>query len=379
MNNKGRNIVASLMVLALGSVGTMSVAHAEKPNLTLEKPKTYPRIESVISVEIENDNTFASQDSTAKINDLYNTTNIETGFFFNEIFSLQSLFVLEPVLDPRPSKDRTFGDIGGYFETLFLQAEFGALTLFAGKVDVTFGKAWDEAFGVFGTDFAEDYELAERIGFGLAWTIKNEYAQHVITATAFHADRTFLSNSVFTKRGRTKLSTAGPSNTKGPQSFSLTLDGSDIMSIPGLSYNIGIRHQAKGRGDVASETGFVLGALREFDLGNGEALKFIGEVAYFDNVDATADNRWYWTLGTEFTTGPWSFSVAHTSRYLDDNSGGTNFHDLNSTATAGYEIQAGFLEGVGINLGIKRVKEANVISHTLGLLFTKEFTLTVPN
>jgi len=351
----------------------------EQPNSTSveEALKSFPRIESKIAVELENDYTTKSDDKSKEINDLYTTTEIETGVYFTKQFSIQSLLVFEPVLDPKPFKDRTFGDHGLYAENLFVQFERGPFGFIAGKFNPSFGIAWDAAPGVYGVDFAEDYEIAERLGGGITLTHEADGSKHVFQANIFRADTTFLSNSAFTKRGRIHLGDGGASNTKWPESFSLTLDGEQVAAMPGFAYHLGVRHQAKGDGDVKNEFGVVVGAQQEINLGEGQSLTLLAEGVHLDNAEAGPDDVFYLTGSGEFITGPWSASVAHTWRHTDV-SGASNINDHQTQVSAGYEVPDGPLQGVGFNIGYKHVEEAGVKSHVLGFLVVKEFNISAP-
>lgn len=376
-NHRANTIAAMALAGILASTGAASAADWDKAPAKAAPEETYPRIESTIAVEIQNDYTTKSQDPGAEINDLFNTTEVETAIHFNKLFSLHSLIVLEPVLDPTPFDDRTFEDHGAFLENLFLKFESGPVAIFAGKFNPSFGTAWDAAPGIYGVDFAEDYELAERIGGGIALTHQNEYAKHVLNVNIFAADTSVLSNSIFTKRGRTRHRDGGPSNTRSPESFSVTLDGSDVMKLPGFSYHLGFRYQEMGLGDPEDERGYVAGIQKEFDLGSDQKLTLLGEVVYLEYVDATMDNRWYFTGSAEFTTGPWNASISHTSRETDVNAG-PDVDDELTTASAGYEIQQGALKGVSLSIGGKRVEEDGVRSYVLGFLIAKEFSVKAP-
>lgn len=359
-----RSILAGAMVLSAG--------HA-----LAEEEKTYPRIEVTVGVEIENDLTTKSDDKSTKINDLYNTTEVATAIYFTNFLSIQSSTTFEPVLDPKPFKDRTFGDHGAYMDVLMVQFEQGPFTAVAGKFHPTFGTAWDVAPGIFGSGFAEDYEISERLGGSVAFKLESESGTHTFTASIYRADTSFLSGSAFTKRPRTYLSSGGPSNTKGLKSFTFTIDGEKIASLPGFTYHIGVSHQAKGQGDAKNEFGVVLGASQEIDLGNEQTLTLLGEGAHLTHAGATVDNAFYLTGSGEYKTGPWSASASHTWRQMIVKAG-PNVNDHLSTVTAGYEIPDGPMAGVGLNIGYKHVREAMVKSDVIGFVISKEFSFSLP-
>ena len=80
------------------------------------------------------------------------STEANIVFHLNPVLSIQSLLVVEPVLDSRPGRDRFFGDHGGYFEELYVQVAVDVFRFFGGKFDAPFGTAWDAAPGIFTLD-----------------------------------------------------------------------------------------------------------------------------------------------------------------------------------------------------------------------------------
>ena len=204
--------------------------------------ESFPRLEAEISIEIQNDNTFDSDDSTAEANELFTTTEPYLRFRATPELSLDAGLVLEPTTAPGPNEDRVFEDHGVYFEQLFLNYETSTFAVYGGKFNPPFGTAWDITPGIYGVDFAEDYELTERIGLGGALNLGGDgiggggFGAHRLAANVFFADTSVLSESALTNRGRTKRSTGGVSNTEELSSLSLTLDGGEFCLA--LKYRI---------------------------------------------------------------------------------------------------------------------------------------------
>ena len=164
-------------------------------------------------------------------------------------FSVRSLFVVEPVEDP--AGDRFFGDHGLYAEELYAQYERGPVRVFGGKFDAAFGKAWDEAPGIYGVDFAEDYELVERVGFGAEISQEGTpFGKLALTAALFQADTSGFEQLRFHQPRQDRLRRRrAEQHLFAAESFSMVLaDGSD--RIPGAAaasaFNSATRHQAAG-------------------------------------------------------------------------------------------------------------------------------------
>ena len=341
-----------------------------------ETPASYPYIEGTLDLELGHDWVFRSDDPANEIHDLYFTGNLGLKFVLTPIFSINTGLTLEAVEDPLPFEDRFFGDHGLYVDTLNLQADLGNFTFLLGKFGPGFGTAWDNTPGVFGTVFAEDYELAEQLGFGAAYTFDaGDAGKHTLGANIFYADNTFLSDSVFTRRGRNVVGNGGAGNTGRLDNVSVTLDGGEFAALPGFTYHLGYRHLSAGVTETADENGFVAGIAKETELSNGVVLTVTGELAYFTDAGGVVDdNALYATAGLQLTRGPWHGELAATLRALDIAGIGTQ-RDHIAQASIGYE----FDNGIDISGGYAHVREADVNSHVLGLRLTKSFEFSTRN
>lgn len=318
----------------------------------------YPNIHGELSLEIENDLTFESEDPAAELNDLFGTIELGTALSLTPEFALNGTFLIEPVLDA--VDDREFEDHGFLVEELYLSYDFGVLAAFAGKFNPTFGTAWDLTPGLYGADFAEDYELAERIGGGIEIPFQAGGADHALTLNTFFQDITVLSNSLGEQRGETNKSDGGASNTADFRSFSATLNGG-VPTTP-LNYHLGMRYQEGGDGDPGDDFGMVAGLNAAWDLDADSSIEAIGEVAYFDEQDGSGSEAIYATIGGAYGWRQWSVSGSYTLREVED---GFDPDHL-AQASVGYEFDI----GIGVEVGYKFAEESEVGSHTVGALLT---------
>ena len=328
-----------------------------------------PLIEGTVLFEQQNDYAFDSDDPGAEINDLFATIEAALALNINEFISVQSLFVLEPVRDPTPFDDRFIEDHGGFFEELYLQFAFGNFRVFGGKFDASFGTAWDKAPGIYGVDFAEDYELVERIGGGVAVSGQHAaFGDVTVTANVFFADTSVLSESIFTNRGRVRVSDGGASNTESLESVSLTLDGENVAAISDFTYHIGYRHQAAGAGDAGDEDGVVAGFTKGFTLADGNKLETIVEGVFLNQADGGPDDLYYLTTGAAYIFGPWNVSGSYTLRETDV-SGGSDVTDHLAQLSAGYQFES----GLTLDAGYRYSREDDIETHIVGVLLTYEY------
>jgi len=335
---------------------------------------SFPRIEGEIPIEIQNDYTYDSDDRDAELNDLYTTIEPAISVRITEAFSIETGLVMEPVRDPDPRDDRFFEDEGLYVETLFLQYATDTYSLFGGKINPAFGVGWDIAPGVYGTDFAEDYELTERVGFGGSLTLGNDSTGlHTITAATFFADTSFLSESLITERPRTRKSSGGVSNTEDFSSFSVALDGDLGIAVPGLAYHLAIESQEGGVGNPEDEFGVAAAVYGEFEIGEDTVLGPVLEYVHQSDAGGIAEDRDYITLGAALVHGPWNISVSDTIRTIDP-AGGGDVDDNQIQVSGGYA----FATGLALDVGYKHTDAANVESNTVGALLSYTIPFSAP-
>lgn len=360
-------LLSTAIVLLSATVCTIAESDESEPGLSGE-----------ISFELESDSVLDSDDRDAELTDTYATVEPTLMLRFNPNWSLNAGLVLEPVLDPDPGKNRFFEDHGLYAEQLFVQYNDAWGRIYAGKFNPSFGIARDLAPGIFGTDFADDYELAERVGAGAALVFGN----NTMTLNAFTTDRSKLSDSLFTERGRLRKDDAGRGNTNGLESFTVTLGGDEFMAMPGLSYHLGLSYQAGGDGDPGNERGLVAGLFKTIDMSDDRALDLIAELALFDDYAASTADARYLTVGADYRFEPWHIALASNLRRINSDIGAENeddeevedtgdIHDWLVQISVGYSFDF----GLSVDLGYRAADESDDRNDTLGTLaaYTVEF------
>lgn len=364
-------LLAAACAAALGATQIPSTAWAQEDVV----PGTFPFIEGTLDLEIGNDLTFDSDDPANELNDLFFTGELAVLVGLTHWLSINGGLTLESVLDPLPATDRYFGDLGLYVDTLNVQVDVGNVTVVVGKFGPGFGTAWDVTPGVYGVDFAEDYELSEMIGFGGSATFENMYLGAVVVGVnVFFVDTTFLSDSAFTSRGRVRLGDGGVANTEQLNNFSITIDGSDIPSAEGFFWHVGYFHLEPGTGDVSDENGYVFGLGTEHELPNGVVIAANGEIAYFDGAGGTLDDAIYLTGGFSVAHGPWHGDIAGTARTFNV-AGGPDVNDYIAQISAGYEFE----NGVDLSAGLSTWRDGGVRGNTFGLRLTKSLEFSSRN
>ena len=371
-----KNLLKSVCIAGLLAGATNASYAADLDASVDEKPEpqlNYPLIEGSFVFELESDGIF-SDDGDDEFVDTFNTTEVALDVRFNSIFSLHTDITLEPVDDPTGSpralgEDIFFDDHGFFFETLHLQADFDQFSFYGGKINPAFGTAWDVTPGIYGVDFAEDYEITERIGVGGSYTFNGgDAGEHTVNVATFFADTSGLSRSFGTNRGRTSEADGGASNTESFESFAFALDGAEIAALEGFSYHLGFRYQTAGDGDFDDETGFVVGAVQELDLNEDLKLTLNGEVGYFDNFDGGDADNLYVTVGAGLEYDKWFGDAAFSVRDVSSNVGADDFTDLQFQAGVGREL----FENATLQVAYRYLREEDNDSHTVGAIFVYE-------
>lgn len=303
---------------------------------------------------------------------LFARSELAAALQLNENFYLDGVAVLEPLFDGHAVENRFFDDEGVFIEELKLNYEHGAWGAFVGKFNPAFGIAWDYGRGIWTEDFAEDYEITEKLGLGASYQFDvPKLASHQLTFSTFYADTTFLSRSIVKDRPRVRRADSGASNTGDFSSFVLSLDGEQVAGIEGLSYHLAYRYLAKGVSDIDDEQG--VAAFINYQLPVSDALHsdILVEFASIQNFEGLANDVRYFTANAvNKIYRDWDVTIGYTERLIDTPAG-ANMNDYLFQLTGGYDFQ----NGLTLEAGWRKSKESNVTTDILGGLarYTVEF------
>ncbi|MCQ0094178.1 hypothetical protein [Roseovarius sp. M141] len=308
------------------------------------------------SVEIENDTVVDSSDPAIEFSDTYATIEAAITMALGASSSLNLALTFEPIIDA--TGDRVFEDHGLYAEEFFFAHDFGAGEIILGKFNPAFGIAWDEAPGIFGADFAEDYQLTEQIGGAVLIPFAIGASENVVSVALFNADRSVLSKSLGRRRGPGSLLDGGVGNTSGPDSITITMAG----ELGATTYSAGVQNLARGAGDTHDQRGAVVGATHTYDL--GRPVELLAEMAYFTDFAGTSTAAKYGSVGLAAPFGPVTVSGVYASRKLD----GARIDHL-ATVTGEMELATNVFASLGYRYG----REGADKTHTIGTVIAYEF------
>jgi len=269
------------------------------------------------------------------------TIEMVGGVNFSSHWSVAGGIVLEPVLDI--DDPDSFETEGLYLDSLLIQYSTDQSTFYLGKFAPVFATAWDVTPGVFGTELAESYELAEFVGIGGDFSLSNmvglDQGALVGSWSVFTADTSLFSNSILRERGRLSHADGGVGNTDSLSSHALALDAYDVVG-EGVQLHMAYRTLTADDGVSLDETAFATAVLISRELSGGQVLDFNAEWVGFDNPGGVSGEGSAITLGAGLGLGAWRLGVSHS--WLDSTVIGSADDEAVSQVSAGYDFQAGY-------------------------------------
>ncbi len=257
-----------------------------------------------ISADLQNDWIFSGNPSSLTSNNLYPSISTDLFLAPTDAFRFVASITTEQVIDPAPGSNTVFHGTGAYAEELYAVLDADPVVLRAGKINTVFSLASEADPGINAMDIATSIDADERWGVEAVLGFEALDFKHSIAATVFTVDRTFLSNSIFNKRGATNLSDGGPGNVAGIGSAAITLSGckgaepADCYDEGDFGYRAGFRFQRAGHASpdqieedikpVDEFTG-VAAATAKFDVGD-MTVRLLGETALVRGFESNPDD-----------------------------------------------------------------------------------------
>jgi len=309
----------------------------------------YPNISGEWLFETQLEHGFQSDDVDGERTNLFGRSEFVPTIELNDNFSVDATVVLEPLQDSKAGNNTAFSQEGIFVEKFKMNYENGPWGAFAGKFNPDFGKGWDWGRGVWGEDFAEDYEVTQKIGFGGSYTLDTPNSgSHTFTASTFYNDTTLLSESVLTRLDRVRQSDGGAGNTQDLSSYVLGLTGEDVAGIDDLTYQIGFRHLAAADNSATGddENGYTFGGGYVFPVSEDVSMDALVEYVNIQNFEGATEDRQY--IYANLVTNiyeDWNVTTGYTYRKTED-IGLADVNDNLFQLTGGYDFGNGLtLEG----------------------------------
>lgn len=332
----------------------------------LRAEDSYPRVSGEFVLYLEDDLMTAAPTPGEEVNDV-----TATGYLYSELHLSPRWQVRNEIkydVVSTAARDRILGGHAAWVRQLNVAYSAPGWSLYAGKFSPAFGFAFDYAPGLYGTYFAEDYRITERLGFGGSIDLAPD--NHTLGLATYSTDTTFLSEVVGARKTlddplvyrprRIKRDQGGAGNAAFPASWIATLSGEESA----LRYHLAVTYQKPGRDGVAHELGGAATVWLTPDLGPRQVLQFIGEVVHFENYNGGAADRTLATGTIRYELVGITAALAATTRNIHQ-PGPNTFEHIVSTAV-GYRLTDDIL----FEVGWRRSREGGGVYKTVGALLT---------
>ena len=246
-----------------------------------------------------------------------------------------------------PRGRRLLENSGLYVRQLYLEWSDGPWSVHAGKFDPAFGIAWGSASGLYGDDFAGDYEITKQIGAGVKAPLAGDGEGAVsLSIDAFMVDRSGLASCMVTECVRPRRLDGGAGNTSWPRSFSVTLGAGALPALGGLGVQAGLLRRADGDGGPDDELGIALALTDAFALDGGAAVEWTFEGARLNHFEAGTDDVTFLTAGLAWQRNRWNVAIAGAMRHYGTKQG-EDTRDTLLQLSAEYAFESGLSMEIG--------------------------------
>lgn len=296
-------------------------------------PGTFPRVSLDVDVNLYAIGTPRASARNREGFSSFVFGHINPGLHLAPSFSVQAFIHPDPAGDFEPNGTVTFfRRQNAILEQLFAEwrpAE--GVQLYAGKFNAPFGYGYGFFPGVLASFRAHDaYLVREQLGAGANWTLPAPagWGGHTLSAAVFTLDTTSLSNSLVTRRRccdpgfgryvRNTLRQGGAGNTGNLDNAAVSLEGTGVPALPGLTYNLGLLTRGPGKNATRREWGWAAGLRHEHAWTDTLRAFAFAEFVEFRNSGGNpleeeegggegivSERRRFSTLGAQLQAGPW--------------------------------------------------------------------------
>ncbi|MCD6034900.1 MAG: hypothetical protein K0R63_641 [Rickettsiales bacterium] len=318
--------------------------------------------------ELQTEHGYDSDNANNERNNTFGRMEVAPKLALSEMVSVDGVLVFEPVQGPDTPGESTFMENeGAFIEELKVNVGSGPWNVFAGKFNPGYGSAWDYGRGIWGEDFAEDYEITEKLGFGGSYALDGgNTGIHTVTGSTFFADTTYLSRSAITGRGDVDHRDGGASNTQDFSSFVIQVEGEKVAGIENLFYKLAYRDLAVDKYTAGGddEQGILANVNYIMPISERVSTDTLVEYTNIHNFGGMLDDYEYFTASLVTTIDErWNVTAGYTLRQVDYDLGGDDKDHL-FQLTGGYD----FGNGLALDAGWRSTEEAGVDTGSLGAL-----------
>ena len=279
--------------------------------------------------KLKSDWVFSANPSSKTGIDTGPSAELELRYAPTDQLSFVGVITGESVNDRRPGENRTFKDLGLYAGALYAEYAAEPVTFRLGKFDPDFSLGSATLDGQYAAGLSDTYDTEERWGVQAVYAFPGEALSQSLTASLFTTDRSVLSQSLGTDRGRLSLDDGGAGNVKGIGSAAAFYDicsGAETGSCfadGDFGARIGLRYQKAGQPTQEqideeivpqAELGYLGAVTRRVAISEDTDLRLLGELAYFRNFEGGEDNALIATASAALNMGPVTYSATYSQQ-----------------------------------------------------------------
>lgn len=370
-----------LAVLLLGSVWGV--------DLVLADDGQYPNVGMDYDATFQYDHVHGDtpQGGNRNSTDAYPDINSTFYFRFTHDQQIQLSTEINPVQGPEPGQKRFFEDVGLVINDLNYYQNNANSAFMVGKYHVPFGRAQDQAPGLYTEDFVSTYDLDGMLGGTVAYRFFDQQLGMIEpNVSLYTADNTVLGRPYLRHGEKLERSDGGPSNTGKLDSYAVSVNWLAIPVIPFLEMQVGYMENKKGDDVVQSGPPFGEAADEKIKIASAryiwayapsteleptldgryfDIVPFI-EFADVENEDAIQGNDTrYLTTSLTFDFGDWALGATRTDKHRES-TGGADRQDYLNELSLTYNITG----QVKLGLSAGTQKEDGEMSELVGLALT---------
>jgi hypothetical protein len=280
---------------------------------------------------------------------------------FSDYFSINNAYRIKPTMSRNYDGNYKNNDFYAkerylkkdmYFDKYDLIAEEIYLNFFTtdfqlgiGKFNSVYGLAhdYDRYNGIWGDYFTDEYSVNEVVGGFL----KINLPFFVFNFSSFLRDTSFLSNSLFKRRGAMNDETLAGTNRR---MNNFAISGEFVINDSKL--NLGFRRMAVGNSFQKAEKSYLIGWEEVHEYNNGTVFTPFLEYNYTKNYEGIPERRiHYFTANAPFIYEKWNFLIGGSSKYDKDNYMRQRKMSYLLQAGVGYKFDTGVMVDVGRIIG----------------------------
>lgn len=350
--------------------------------------KRYPNITGTLLTEIRMDNLSQHNNQARSVssNAGYINAEFQSSINFNKNWSVKNSINFLPtrqrqyqypersrfILGQEQGIDRgiNIDDSSLIVEEIKVAYENEDMKFAIGKLNPKFATLYrrNKRIGFFITDFTEDYEIREQIGYSLSALLEDSE----LTFSNFFADTTGLSDSGLNDRGKRGRNDNTAGNTGTLSSYTVNLEGRDFFGVDNLFYNIGYRNLGveKGVTELAREVGYTVNLEYLYQLGRSTFLIPIIEAVKIENFTGRLGrDAEYITAALIMKYSGWNVSISHISRDTDNNYPTAPIVKNNDSITQ-FNIGYKFENNIALDISRAEIEEDNIDGTAIGVILS---------